>query len=246
MRGRQPVSVTTTRSSTRTPPIPGRYRQLDGDHVAGLEDSRVGGMHRGKFVNVEAHAVAGSVAMLTMAGIPDDRPTSLIHGSSLDAGTHGRDAGSLSLGDESVNLDRCLVSGVGAADDKRSRHVAAVAVDQAADIDHDEITGLHDPVGRASVWERSVRAGANDGLVAGSRGAGGSDAVIEGLPDLAFGHARHEELFHPGQDTIDNRSPGDAGQLSVVFHAAVRRHPCRRHGSTPPAVSASHHAAPTR
>ena len=95
--GAAPSSVTTSVSSTRTPPWPGRY--TPGSTVTTKPGARIAVpscADRRGLVDVEAHAVAGAVLeTVGPAGLGDDLAADVVHLLGGDAGAHRRRAGRL-------------------------------------------------------------------------------------------------------------------------------------------------------
>ena len=120
--------------------------------MTGLEDSGLGGVHGRKLVNIETDSVAGAVTeVITVACIADDRATCVIDLAGFDPGPDRSHTRRLRPGHEAVDFDCGLVGRFGSTDHKGSGHVAAVPVDKTTNVDHDQVSALHDAIGRAGV-----------------------------------------------------------------------------------------------
>ena len=93
-----------------------------------------------------------------------------------DAGAHRVAAGLLARGDE---VPEAAGVGAGVADADGAGHVGAVAVDDAAEVDDDELAAADAPVGRAGVRLRGVRARRDDRVEAHAARTAAAHRVLE-------------------------------------------------------------------
>src|SRR3954453_15240508 len=113
---------------------------LDRDDRTGFQGITGTRGHSGLLVDLETHAVAG--AMHERVGPPRrraDLATRTVDLGAVDAGAHRVAAGRLALAPHRPGPPGV---GTGVADAHGAGHVRAVAVDDAAEVDHDQLAGL--------------------------------------------------------------------------------------------------------
>ena len=157
VRGSEPSGVTTTVSSMRTPPTPGRY--TPGSTVTtepGSKVSRALAATRGSSWISRPDAVAGAVhERVAPSGRRDDLATGTVDRRAVGAGAHRLASRPLALAHD---VPHAAGIGTGIADAHGAGHVGAVAVDDAPEVDDDELAGSR-PGGRSGVrgaWPRWV------------------------------------------------------------------------------------------
>src|SRR5690606_24613481 len=152
---------------------------LDGEGEAGLQRFSVAGDDVRVLVAFDADAVAGAVdEVVAVAGLGDDVAGGGVDRLARDAGADGFAGGVLGTPQHLVVGGEV---GRGLADAVHAGGVGAVAAGHlAADVDHDRLAGLDDPVGDVVVRAGAVGPGGDDGEVDGGV-AGGED----GLGDVA-------------------------------------------------------------
>ena len=112
-------------------------------------------------MDVESDTVAGSMTEgLTKPGFGDDRSTDVVDRLGLDARGDCGDGSSLSLGDQRKDLAGDIVRRIGTTDDKRTSHIAAIPVDERADVDDQKIAGLERPIARRACGNAALGPGA--------------------------------------------------------------------------------------
>jgi len=102
-----------------------------------------------------------------------------------------------------------------------ARAVRAVAVDDRAHVDQQELAGAHGPVGGAVMWQGAVRTGGNDGRKRRVVGAQLAHPLMGVQHDLPLRPSHHPPVEDPAIDLV--RKPGGLGdgpQLVSVLAAA--------------------------
>ena len=192
------------------------------EHLTGLEDSGVVLADRGKLVDVEPDTVAGSMTEgIAEPGFGDDRSTGVVDRLGLDARGDHSDGSSLRLGDQRKNLAGDIVRRIRATDDKRTSHIAAVPVDDCADINDQKIADLERPIARTSMRQRGVGARRNNRLIRRTGPTRGPHGVVERKPELPLGRAGRPQHFGVGERGVGEcRCRLDTGQLRWILDTA--------------------------
>ena len=111
--------------------------------------------------------------------------------------------------------------GAGLADAHRAGHVGAVPVDDASEIDDDELAGLDPPVARAGVRLGAVRAGGHDRVEAHAARAPLAHRELEPQREVALGRP----VAQRGQQLAERVVGDRAGGADPVDLARLLHHP---------------------
>ena len=161
---RPPSSVATTMSSIRTPKRPRQVDAgLDREAHAGLDQVRLALDHVRRLVGGQADPVADAVdEVLAVAGVGDHLARGAVDLLAGDARADRLEAGLLGAADDLVHL-ALLVGRL--ADVHGAGRVGAVAVLDAAEVQHDHVAVLDHPLADLVVRVGAVGARADDGEV---------------------------------------------------------------------------------
>ena len=154
----------------------------------------------------------------------------------VGAGAHRVAAGPLALAHD---VPHAPGLGAGVADAHRAGHVGAVAVDDAPEVDDDQLAGLDPPAARAGVRLGRVGAGGDDRVEAVAARAAPAHLDLEVEREVALGRPVGQAWEQRAERVVGDRAGGaDAGDLAGSL--------TRRTRSTSPSVGTSSWPSSTR
>ena len=199
---------------------------LDGDDDAGREDSSAQLAHRGRLVDVEAHAVAGAVLeALGPAGVGDDPAADVVDLLGRDPGRARRRR--RRAWDSPTTSKTRASSPVGlGADAEGPGHVRAVAVEGGAEVDHHRVAGVDAPRrrGGGGAWPSS-RPAATMVSKARALGPAAAHGRVEGEGELLLGDRPSASMQRQHLERARRRRwprPAPCGRLAGVLDLAQR------------------------